>query len=103
MSATAHTRWRPRGRGARMGPVTTRVDARGKPCPLPILALARACRGLEPGAAVEVLATDPAFPADLRAWCEARGATLRLLCPDGDGWRAEVRTPGAPEVGPQGA
>ena len=87
-----------------MSAVTTRVDARGQPCPLPILALARACRTLERGAAVEVLATDPAFPEDVRAWCEARGATLELLAGDGSGgWRAELRAPGAAGGPLQGA
>ncbi|MBM4381562.1 MAG: sulfurtransferase TusA family protein [Deltaproteobacteria bacterium] len=76
--------------------VTTRVDARGQPCPLPILALARACRGLERGASVEVLATDPAFPADVRAWCEARGAALKRIAAEGTHWRAELLAPGQP-------
>jgi TusA-related sulfurtransferase len=73
--------------------VLIHVDARGQPCPLPILALARAVRNVEPGTHVEVLANDPAFPADLRAWCEARGATLHSLTDDQDGWRAQVVAP----------
>ena len=77
-----------------MAVVRTHVDARGQPCPLPILALARACRGLEEGAPVELLADDPAFPGDLRAWCEARGAVLISLTEDSNGWRAELRAPG---------
>lgn len=77
-----------------MPPVIVHVDARGQPCPLPILALARACRGVEAGTRVEVLASDPAFPADVRAWCEARGATLQALDIEGAGWRATVLAPG---------
>jgi len=77
-----------------MRPVIIHVDARGQPCPLPILALARACRGVEAGTRLEVQATDPAFPADLRAWCEVRGATLRALETEGAGWRATVLAPG---------
>lgn len=72
-----------------MRPVT-RVDARGKPCPLPIIELARALRGLPAGACVEVLATDPAFPADVRAFCETTGNALRALEQQGSGYRAEV-------------
>lgn len=66
------------------------IDARGRPCPLPILALAKAWRTLPPGGQLAVRATDPAFPGDLRAWCEATGAELRALEAEEGGHRAWV-------------
>jgi tRNA 2-thiouridine synthesizing protein A len=57
------------------------VDARGLRCPAPIVALARAARGLPPGTRVTVLATDPAAATDVPAWARMRGhlhlATVR--------------------------
>jgi tRNA 2-thiouridine synthesizing protein A len=49
------------------------VDARGLRCPLPVIRLAQRVRELEPGALVEVWATDPAAGADIPAWCRMRG------------------------------
>ena len=52
------------------------VDARGRPCPWPIVALARAVREAPPGARLRLLATDPAVAADVAAWAEATGHAL---------------------------
>lgn len=52
------------------------VDAKGLCCPLPIIELAKAVRQLPAGARVLLLATDPAVPADVRAWCDATGHQL---------------------------
>lgn len=56
------------------GPKVSVVDARGKPCPLPILALAKA---LKTEAEVELWADDPAAARDLQAYCEATGARVK--------------------------
>ena len=56
-----------------------RLDTSGSYCPVPILEIAKACRGLPPGAVVELWATDPGVQADLPAWCEATGHTLLSL------------------------
>ena len=48
-----------------------RVDARGRPCPWPIIELARA---LKIHAQVELWADDPAARADLESFCAATGA-----------------------------
>ncbi len=69
---------------------TQTIDARGRPCPLPILALAKAWRALPGEGWLVVLATDPAFPADVRAWCEATGAVLKGPSEEGGCFRAEV-------------
>lgn len=49
------------------------VDARGRPCPWPIIELAKALK-LHPS--VELWADDPAARADLESFCAATGASL---------------------------
>lgn len=53
-----------------------RVDARGLPCPQPLLAMRRALRQLEPGAVVHVVATDPASQRDFRSFAELSGTPM---------------------------
>ncbi len=54
-----------------------RVDARGRPCPWPIIELARALKSYTQ---VELWADDPAVRADLKSFCEATGArTLNVV------------------------
>ena len=70
-------------------PVDRIVDARGLPCPHPVLRARAALRELAPGARVLVLATDPLAGLDLRAYCfraghlllsaDEAGAELRFL------------------------
>jgi len=60
------------------------------PCPLPILALAKAVRGAPAGERLELLATDPAVESDLRAFCAATGHSLEWIRREGDMFRAEV-------------
>jgi tRNA 2-thiouridine synthesizing protein A len=55
------------------------LDARGLKCPMPIIRLGAAVRGLAPGQEVTVLADDKGFPPDVRAWCEKTGHTLVSL------------------------
>ncbi|WP_062293672.1 sulfurtransferase TusA family protein [Demequina phytophila] len=57
--------------GAGDGRVT--VDATGLVCPLPIIELAKAARGLEPGTEVTVLCTDVAARVDVPAWARMTG------------------------------
>lgn len=54
----------------------TVVDSRGRPCPVPIIDLAKAAAAAPPGTVLTLLADDPAAPADVAAWCRMRGATL---------------------------
>ena len=49
------------------------VDARGLLCPLPLVRLAQALRGLPAGARVQLLATDPGTPGDVQALCLQEG------------------------------
>jgi TusA-related sulfurtransferase/peroxiredoxin family protein len=70
------------------------LDARGKQCPEPVLALARHARAQQ--GLVEVLADDDAFAADVEAWCRSAGATLLALTQapqDGGAFRARIDLP----------
>ncbi len=49
------------------------LDCLGRPCPVPVIELARAARGLAPGTVVEVRSDDPASLVDLPAFCRMRG------------------------------
>jgi len=49
------------------------VDARGKACPVPIIMLANAARGLGAGAVLTVIATDVAARYDVPAWARLTG------------------------------
>ncbi len=53
-----------------------RVDARGRPCPWPIIELAKALK-IHPE--VELWADDPAVRADLESFCAATGAVSSEL------------------------
>lgn len=67
------------------------VDARGLRCPLPVLRLAAAVRGMPAGATATVLASDPAVEHDVPAWCAMRGhEVLRSSGTDGN-WSITVR------------
>ena len=49
------------------------VDCLGRPCPVPVIELARALPTVRVGQVVEVLSDDPAAPHDVAAWCRLRG------------------------------
>ena len=57
-----------------------RVDARGRPCPWPIIELAKALK-IHPQ--VELWADDPAARADLESFCAATGARTSDLRKEG--------------------
>jgi tRNA 2-thiouridine synthesizing protein A len=59
------------------------VDVRGLLCPIPLVRLAEAVRGLAPGARVRLLGTDGALKTDLPEWCAATGHRLLSLEPVG--------------------
>jgi TusA-related sulfurtransferase len=73
---------------------TVGVDATGTFCPIPILRLAQACRGLAPGTLVELRASDPGVQADVPAWCEATGNALVSLAREGGLFVAHIRKGG---------
>jgi len=55
------------------------LDCRGLKCPMPIVKIAQTARGMQSGQILTVVASDPAFPADLRAWVEMTGNELLEL------------------------
>ena len=78
-------------------PAAVLLDTSGRYCPVPILEIAKACRGLPAGTLVELWATDPGIQADLPAWCEATGHQLLALEQQGERFVARVLTrAGAP-------
>ncbi|HEX2912393.1 MAG TPA: sulfurtransferase TusA family protein [Chloroflexia bacterium] len=52
------------------------LDARGKSCPGPVIALRKAMKTLDNDQVIKVLATDPGSQADFKAWCEETGNEL---------------------------
>jgi len=66
------------------------VDARGMACPGPISMLVRAYRKARNGDIIEVLATDPGFEPDVKAWVERTGNRLVELTREGDVIRAVI-------------
>lgn len=68
------------------------VDAVGRPCPMPVIELARALPGVAVGAVVGVRADDPAARVDIPAWCRMRRQDyLGTGAPDGPGTLYLVR------------
>ncbi|MBR7743169.1 sulfurtransferase TusA family protein [Phycicoccus sp. BSK3Z-2] len=60
------------------------LDARGTRCPVPVIRAARACRDLDDGATLVLLADDEAARSDVPAWARMRGHGLTVE--DEDGW-----------------
>ncbi len=74
------------------GPTEVAVDARGTRCPVPVLRLAAAVRGLPAGTTASVRAEDPAVEHDVPAWAGMRGHTV-VRVEETDGvWLVEIRT-----------
>ncbi|MHB8622221.1 MAG: sulfurtransferase TusA family protein [Sulfuricaulis sp.] len=52
------------------------LDCSGLNCPIPILRLSKAVRGLKNGERLEMIATDPGSVKDIQAWSKQTGNTL---------------------------
>lgn len=52
------------------------VDARGQMCPMPVLALAKAIKAMQPGQILSISATDQGARRDIPAWAEKTGNRL---------------------------
>ncbi|MCU0915939.1 MAG: FAD-dependent oxidoreductase, partial [Planctomycetes bacterium] len=57
--------------------VVKEIDARGLQCPGPIMQLKEAIDQVQPGQAVRISVSEPAFGADLDGWCHTTGNRLR--------------------------
>lgn len=66
------------------------VDARGRPCPMPVIELARAVEDVPPGTRVRLLADDPAARVDVPVWCRMQGQRLVASREDDGVWTFEV-------------
>lgn len=53
-----------------------RVDLRGLKCPVPIVRMNAEIRQVPPGGELKVIADDPAFGPDVKAWCRRTGHEL---------------------------
>jgi len=73
----------------------TILDVQGLACPLPVLRANKALRPLAPGDELEVLATDPAAPADFAQFCETTGHALVSSDEAGDVFAIVVKKKGA--------
>lgn len=62
--------------GVQSGQTGPFIDSRGRPCPLPVIDLARAIAAAQPGQRVTLLADDPGAATDIPAWCRMRGQQL---------------------------
>lgn len=52
------------------------IDTSGLNCPLPVLKARKALSGLEPGARLQVIVTDPGANKDIPAFCKMSGNIL---------------------------
>ena len=60
------------------------IDARGLMCPLPVLRLGKALRGLTEGTVVQILADDPVAVIDIPNFCREAGHELLAQSDVGD-------------------
>lgn len=67
------------------------VDALGKPCPLPVIELAKAVEQLTVGDEVVVLADDAGAKVDIPVWCRMKGHAYLGLADAEVGWSFRVR------------
>ena len=52
------------------------LDCKGLSCPMPMMKLAKAIKGLGSGEVLEMIGTDPGTKSDLPKWCDKTGNTI---------------------------
>ena len=67
------------------------LDSREVSCPLPIIQTAQAMAGLASGQTLLVLASDPGFEPDIKAWASRTGNNLLSSERHGDEFHALIR------------
>lgn len=67
------------------------LDTKGMKCPLPIVQIAKAVKTMSSGQTLEVVADDPAFYEDVKAWCTITENILVKIDPAGDVNTATIR------------
>ncbi|AGB42229.1 NAD(FAD)-dependent dehydrogenase [Halobacteroides halobius DSM 5150] len=68
-----------------------KLDACGLQCPGPIMQVSKKLQELNDGDILEVVATDPGFTADIKAWCQSTGNTLLTTGNQGSEFTAEIK------------
>ena len=74
-----------------MNVITATVDARGRSCPGPLVALHKALRGAATGDLLELLATDPGSKSDVPSWAKLSGNELIQADEDAGVFRYVIR------------
>ena len=69
----------------------TVVDARGAMCPMPIVKLQKAVKGVPVGSLVELIATDPGSDPDVKAWGRETGNEIVRTDHTADEFRFLIR------------
>ncbi len=67
------------------------LNLTGLRCPLPIVELNRAIKQMSLGEELQVIASDPAFPLDVEAWCRRTGQLLLSLQEQDGRYHARLR------------
>ncbi|MFO7827845.1 MAG: sulfurtransferase TusA family protein [Bacteroidales bacterium] len=52
------------------------LDCKGLSCPMPMMKLAKAIKGLNSGEVLEMIGTDPGTKSDIPKWCDKTGNVL---------------------------
>lgn len=71
--------------------VTRSIDARGMPCPGPLMSLIGAIREGEVGNVIEVLSSDEGSKTDIPAWIAKAGHEMVEVVEEGDFARFVIR------------
>ncbi|HSN92438.1 MAG TPA: sulfurtransferase TusA family protein [Anaeromyxobacteraceae bacterium] len=67
------------------------LDTSGRLCPWPIVETAKVVQGLEAGAVLLVIATDPGIASDMPMWCRATRHEHIATFRDGGRWKSYLR------------
>lgn len=67
------------------------IDTSGRLCPFPIVETAKAMKGMDAGAVLLVLATDPGIAVDMPMWCKATRNEHLGTFQEGAAWKSFVR------------
>ncbi|OQB15963.1 MAG: Coenzyme A disulfide reductase [Firmicutes bacterium ADurb.Bin193] len=78
---------------------TIEVNACGLQCPGPIMKLAEAVLKAPDGAVIEIKSTDPAFSADVEAWCRRTGNTFGGITSEKGVFKATLKKGGGVQNG----
>ncbi len=67
------------------------LDCKNLRCPMPIVMLSREVKEMAAGDTIEIIADDPAFQIDVRAWCKRTGNELQSFLEEGETLQALIR------------